>query len=77
MGETRNGKKEAEVATEALMFTRGVGLLHVPKGKEETAASHMLKISLLHFLLNHVGWRPSGEASAKPRDQTRSQGVRW
>ena len=76
-GRDGNGKKEAEVATEALTSTRGAGLLHVSRGREETAASHKLKISLLHFLSNRVGWRPSGEASTKPRDQIRSQGLLW
>ena len=27
----------------------------IPKGRNEMAASHVLKISLLHFLLNHGG----------------------
>lgn len=33
----------------------GAGLLHVPKGRGETAAAHMLKVPLLHFLLNLAG----------------------
>lgn len=40
VGETGNGKKEAEVATEALTFTRAAGLLHVPRGRGDSSFPH-------------------------------------
>lgn len=76
-GRDARRKEGSGVAAEALTVTRVRDFPMSRKGRGETAASHMLKIPLLHFLLNHAVRGPPGGASAKPRGQRGRQGVRW